>query len=94
MKFSKQKMEPVQLRFAWLTLDLSLFLSLVHINYRFAEAVLKARTGEQGITQPSFMYLPGIPGGETVQKSLDGLEYFSTNVEFGVCLDKAELIKS
>jgi hypothetical protein len=52
--------------------------------HRFAEAVLKAVKGEKGIVQPSFVYLPGVPGGDAVQKAVDGLEYFSTNVELGV----------
>jgi malate dehydrogenase len=51
---------------------------------RFAEAVLKAVKGEKGIVQPSFVYLSGVPGGDAVQKSVDGLDYFSTNVELGV----------
>ncbi len=51
---------------------------------RFAEAVLKAVKGEKGVIQPSFVYLSGVPGGDAVQKSVDGLEYFSTNVELGV----------
>ena len=56
-------------------------------NCRFADAVLRAVKGEKGIVQPSFVYLPGVPGGDVVQKSVDGLEYFSTNIELGVtCL--------
>ena len=51
---------------------------------RFAEAVLKAVKGEKGIVQPSFVYLSGVPGGDAVQKSVDGLDYFSTNIELGV----------
>ena len=51
---------------------------------RFAEAVLNAVKGEKGIVQPSFVFLPGVPGGEAVQKSVDGLDYFSTNIELGV----------
>jgi malate dehydrogenase len=45
---------------------------------------LKAVKGEKGIVQPSFVYLPGVPGGDQVQQSVDGLDYFSTNVELGV----------
>jgi len=45
--------------------------------------VLKAVKGEKGIVQPSFVYLPGVPGGDKVQQSVDGLEFFSTNVELG-----------
>jgi len=54
------------------------------VNFRFADAVLKALKGEKGIVQPSYMYLPGIPGGTTLQHSLNGLDYFSTNIELGV----------
>ena len=54
------------------------------IDCRFAEAVLKAVKGETGIVQPSFVYLPGVQGGDVVQKSVEGLEYFSTNIELGV----------
>jgi len=53
-------------------------------NGRFAESVLKAVKGETGIVRPSFVYLPGVPGGDVVQKSVDGLDYFSTNIELGV----------
>ena len=56
------------------------------VDFRFAESVLKAVKGESGIVRPSFVYLPGVPGGDAVQKSVDGLEYFSTNVELGVPL--------
>lgn len=45
---------------------------------------MKAVKGEKGIVQPSFVYLSGVPGGDAVQKSVDGLDYFSTNVELGV----------
>jgi len=44
---------------------------------------LKAVKGESGIVQPSFVYLPGVPGGDAVQKTVDGLDYFSTNIELG-----------
>ena len=54
------------------------------LTSRFAEAVLKAVKGQTGIVQPSFVYLPGVPGGDAVQKSVDGLEFFSTNIELGV----------
>jgi malate dehydrogenase len=50
---------------------------------RFAESVLRALKGETGIIEPSYVYLPGVPGGEAVQKSVDGLEYFSVNVQLG-----------
>jgi len=58
----------------------------IRADFRFAEAVLKAFKGEKGIVQASFMYLPGIPGGITLQNSLEGLDYFSTNIELGVTI--------
>lgn len=48
------------------------------------EAVLKAAKGEKGIVQPSYVYLPGIHGGEIVKNSVDGIDYFSANLELGV----------
>jgi malate dehydrogenase len=63
------------------------------VNRRFTECVLKAVKGETGIVQPSFVYLPGVPGGDAIQKSVDGLDFFSTNIELGVStLDLALLI--
>jgi malate dehydrogenase len=50
---------------------------------RFAESVLRAVKGESGVIEPSYVYLPGVPGGEAVQKAVNGLEYFSTNVQLG-----------
>jgi malate dehydrogenase len=50
---------------------------------RFAESVLRAVKGEPGIIEPSYVYLPGVPGGEAVQQAVNGLEYFSTNVQLG-----------
>jgi len=40
--------------------------------------------GAKGVIEPSFVYLPGVAGGSAVQKSVEGLEYFSTNLELGV----------
>ena len=49
----------------------------------FAEKVLKAVKGEQGIVEPTFVYLPGIEGGEAIAKAT-GVEFFSVPVELGV----------
>jgi hypothetical protein len=57
-------------------------------HLRFAEGVLKAVKGEKGIVQPSFVYLPGVPGGDKVQQTVEGLDYFSTNVALGVLHDR------
>ena len=49
----------------------------------FAEKVLKALNGEKGIVEPSFVYLPGVPGGEAIAKET-GLDFFSVPIELGV----------
>jgi malate dehydrogenase len=49
---------------------------------RFAEKVLKAAAGEKGLVEPSFVYLPGVPGGEEVAKAT-GVDFFSVPVELG-----------
>jgi hypothetical protein len=45
---------------------------------------MQAAMGAKGIVEPSFVYLPGITGGGAVQKSVQGLDYFSINLELGV----------
>lgn len=45
--------------------------------------MIKAVKGEKGIVEPSFVYLPGVPGGEAVQKAT-GVEFFSVPIELGV----------
>lgn len=55
-------------------------LSMAYAGFRFAEAVLKALGGEKGIIEPSFVYLPGIPGGAEIQKEV-GVEFFSVPIE-------------
>jgi malate dehydrogenase len=50
---------------------------------RFAEAVLKGLSGEKGIVTPSFVYLPGVPGGDAIAKET-GCDFFSVPVELGV----------
>jgi malate dehydrogenase len=49
---------------------------------RFAEAVIKALRGETGIVEPTFVYLPGIAGGDEIAKAT-GVEFFSTLVTLG-----------
>lgn len=58
-------------------------LSMAYAGFRFAESVLKAHKGETGIVEPSFVYLPGVPGGEEVLKEVDGLEFFAVPIELG-----------
>lgn len=49
----------------------------------FAEKVLKAAKGEKGIVEPSYVYLPGVPGGEAIAKAT-GIDFFSVPIELGV----------
>ncbi|KAF2262099.1 malate dehydrogenase-like protein [Lojkania enalia] len=57
-------------------------LSMAYAGFRFAEKVLKAVRGEKGIVEPSFVYLPGVSGGDAIQK-ITGLEFFSVPIELG-----------
>lgn len=38
----------------------------------------------ESVTEPAFVYLPGVPGGAEVQKAAGGLEFFAVPVELGV----------
>ena len=44
---------------------------------------MKAAKGESGIVEPSYVYLPGVPGGEEIAKTV-GVEFFSVPIELGV----------
>ncbi|KAJ5566958.1 hypothetical protein N7535_006264 [Penicillium sp. DV-2018c] len=57
-------------------------LSMAFAGFRFAEAVIKAAKGEKGIVEPTFVYLPGVTGGDEISKAT-GLEFFSIPVELG-----------
>ncbi|KAK7750966.1 hypothetical protein SLS62_007099 [Diatrype stigma] len=57
-------------------------LSMAYAGFRFAEKVLKAVAGEKGLVEPSFVYLPGVPGGAEVAKAT-GVDFFSVPVELG-----------
>ncbi|EMR62764.1 hypothetical protein MGN70_011363 [Eutypa lata] len=57
-------------------------LSMAFAGFRFAEKVLKAAAGEKGLIEPSYVYLPGVPGGEAIAKAT-GVEFFSVPVELG-----------
>lgn len=50
---------------------------------RFAEKVIKASKGEKGIVEPTYVYLPGVSGGEAIAKET-GVDYFSVPIELGV----------
>lgn len=51
----------------------------------FAEKIINAIKGGQGIIEPTYICLRGVPGGEAIAKET-GLDYFSVPVEFGVGL--------
>lgn len=57
-------------------------LSMAYAGFRFAESVIKAMKGEKGIVEPTFVYLPGVPGGEEIQKQT-GVDFFSVPCELG-----------
>lgn len=56
-----------------------------NIALSFAEKVLRAAKGEKGLVEPSYVYLPGVPGGEAIAKET-GCDFFSVPVELGVSL--------
>jgi len=58
-------------------------LSMAYAGYRFAESILKAVKGEKGIIEPTFIYLPGVEGGDAIAKET-GCDFFSVPVELGV----------
>lgn len=55
---------------------------MAYAGYRFAERVMQAAKGESGIVEPTFVYLPGVDGGDAIVKET-GCEYFSVPVELG-----------
>ncbi|KAF2095302.1 malate dehydrogenase, NAD-dependent [Rhizodiscina lignyota] len=57
-------------------------LSMAYAGFRFAENVIKAVKGESGIVAPTYVYLPGVDGGDEIQKAT-GCDFFSVPVELG-----------
>lgn len=57
-------------------------LSMAYAGFRFAERILRAAKGETGIVESSFVYLPGIEGGDQIAKET-GLDFFSVPIELG-----------
>ncbi|KAI8666633.1 malate dehydrogenase [Fusarium keratoplasticum] len=57
-------------------------LSMAYAGFRFAEKVLRAAKGETGLVEPSYVYLPGVPGGEAIAKQT-GADFFSVPIELG-----------
>lgn len=45
--------------------------------------MIRAAKGEKGIVEPSFVYLPGIDGGDSIAKTT-GCDFFSVPIELGV----------
>ncbi|KAI9757845.1 MAG: Trafficking protein particle complex subunit 33 [Chaenotheca gracillima] len=57
-------------------------LSMAYAGFRFAEKILRAVGGEKGIVEPTFVYLPGIEGGDAIVKAT-GCDFFSVPIELG-----------
>ncbi|KAK3673656.1 hypothetical protein LTR78_006561 [Recurvomyces mirabilis] len=57
-------------------------LSMAYAGFRFAEAVMKAAKGESNIVEPTFVYLPGVEGGDEIAKET-GCDFFSVPVHLG-----------
>ncbi|ETS85732.1 Malate dehydrogenase [Pestalotiopsis fici W106-1] len=57
-------------------------LSMAFAGFRFAEKVLKAIKGEKGLVEPSYVYLPGVPGGKEIAEKT-GVDFFSVPIELG-----------
>jgi hypothetical protein len=54
-------------------------------EHSFAEKVLRGLKGEQGIIEPSYVYLPGVDGGDAIAKET-GVDFFSVPIQLGVSL--------
>ncbi len=57
-------------------------LSMAYAGYRFAESIMKAASGEAGIVESTYVYLPANKGGEAVSKKF-GLDFMSLPVTLG-----------
>ncbi|KAB2576975.1 malate dehydrogenase [Lasiodiplodia theobromae] len=57
-------------------------LSMAFAGFRFAEKILQAVKGQSGIIEPTFVYLPGVEGGDAIAK-VTGTEFFAAPVELG-----------
>ncbi len=55
---------------------------MAYAGYRFAERVMQAAKGKSGIVESTFVYLPGVEGGDAIAKET-GCNYFSVPVELG-----------
>ena len=61
---------------------------MAHAGAQFANSILNATVkGETGIIEPSYVHLDADKeGGSQVKNTVDGLDYFSSNIELGVCV--------
>ncbi|KAL8720715.1 MAG: hypothetical protein Q9225_002449 [Loekoesia sp. 1 TL-2023] len=50
--------------------------------HRFTESVIQAAQGQSNIVEPSFVYLPGVSGGDAIAKET-GVDFFSVPIELG-----------
>ncbi|ODV92755.1 hypothetical protein CANCADRAFT_1347 [Tortispora caseinolytica NRRL Y-17796] len=57
-------------------------LSMAYAGYRFAHALLEAACAGKTSVEPSFVYLPGVPGGEQVKDQV-GTDFFAIPVQLG-----------
>ena len=56
---------------------------MAYAGYRFTEKLIKAAfRSESGIVEPTFVYLPGVKGGDAIVKET-GCEYFSVPITLG-----------
>ena len=51
----------------------------------FAEKLIQALQGKTGVTEPSYVYLPGVDGGDEIAKET-GCDFFSVPIELGVSI--------
>ncbi|KAK7207518.1 malate dehydrogenase [Myxozyma melibiosi] len=57
-------------------------LSMAHAGFRFVDSILKAVSGQTGIVENTYVYLPGVAGGDAI-KAATGLDFFAAPVELG-----------
>ncbi|CZR56502.1 probable malate dehydrogenase, NAD-dependent [Phialocephala subalpina] len=55
---------------------------MAYAGFRFVNSILKATSGEIGIIEETYLYLPGILGGKEIAAEL-GVDYFAVPVELG-----------
>jgi len=55
---------------------------MAYAGYRFAERVMKAMKGDDNIVESTFVYMPGVKGGDEIAKHT-GCDYFSVPVKIG-----------